>query len=216
MKGVIGITRTAAAVVAAVVAAGALSGCGTGGGGVRAEPAPPSALATPSFTPPVKAGSLDLSPSATATAKPSPSLTACPPSGAVVTAGEVNTAMGHRGMTLSLRNCGQRPYTVKGYPEVGALDEGRKPLKLKITHGEGFSDTSGDQAPKSITLDPGESVQAGLQWNNRVTSVDPAVHGQYLTVVPVEGEKTQTFPFWLDIGTSAELDVSAWETVREG
>lgn len=33
-------------------------------------------------------------------------------------------------------------------------------------------------------------------------------------VAPARGEKGQTVPFFLDIGTSAELDVTAWARPR--
>ncbi|MGW3626483.1 DUF4232 domain-containing protein [Streptomyces sp. NPDC000880] len=138
---------------------------------------------------------------------------ACPDSGVAVITGVVNAAMGRRATTVRLTNCGQEPYHVDGYPQIGALDEDRDPLKLTITHGA-YTDSIGDQGPKSLTLAPGESVESVLNWTNGVTSFDPVRQGEYLVVTPARGEKGQTVPFFLDIGTSAELDVTAWARPR--
>jgi hypothetical protein len=201
------IGRTAAGVVAAVTAAGALTGCGmvsdAGASGdrdyrVKADRLDPSTF--PRYGPP--------SPAVTPSAAPTPAT--CPSSGAVVTTGVVDTAMGRRATVLELRNCGTRPYDVDGYPRIGALDANREALDLTITHDHPYTDAGRDQGPKPLTLMPGQSVKSVLNWNNRVTSFDPVTEGAYLVVTPKEGETPQTLPFRLDIGTSGELDVTAW------
>ncbi|PKT68320.1 hypothetical protein CW362_35760, partial [Streptomyces populi] len=53
-------------------------------------------------------------PSRTAPTRPGP----CPPSGLRLEAGPVDAAMGLRGMTLTLTDCGERPYEVNGRPAV--------------------------------------------------------------------------------------------------
>ncbi|MFF7201128.1 DUF4232 domain-containing protein [Streptomyces sp. NPDC008141] len=142
--------------------------------------------------------------------------TACPDTGVAVVTGVVDAAMGRRATTIRLTNCGKKPYRVEGYPQIGALDKDRDPLKLKVTHGAyAYTDSSRDQGPRPLTLAPGKSAVSVLNWNNRVTSFDAVRPGAYLVVAPVRGEKEQTVPFFLDIGTSAELDVTAWAFPRE-
>jgi hypothetical protein len=126
----------------------------------------------------------------------------------VITSGEVNAAMGRRATVITLRNCGRSAYHVNGYPQVGALDKDREPLKLKITHGE--ADAGRVRGPEPITLAPGKSAVSVLNWTNRVTSFDPPKPGAYLVIAPSADEEKQTLPFTLDMGTAAELDVTAW------
>ncbi|MCX4822251.1 DUF4232 domain-containing protein [Streptomyces sp. NBC_01142] len=190
------------------VVAGVLSGCGsTTVEEAAAEPVAPRELG-------VKPDPLTASPGSHPGAQPSPTASpvpaACPASGVVVTNDVVNAAMGHRAVTITLTNCGKRPYQVNGYPQVGALDKDRKPLKLKITHGNAFTDAGRDQRPKPVTLAPGQSVLSVLHWTNRVTSFDAAKPGEYLVVAPAAGREQQILPFTLDMGTAAELDVTAW------
>ncbi|GGT34990.1 hypothetical protein GCM10010271_43750 [Streptomyces kurssanovii] len=139
-----------------------------------------------------------------------PTPATCPRSGVVVTTGVVDTAMGRRATVVELTNCGTRPYDVNGYPRIGALDADREALELTITHDHPYTDAGRDQGPKPLTLMPGQSVKSVLNWNNRVTSFDPVTEGAYLVVTPKEGERPQRLPFRLDIGTSGELDVTAW------
>ncbi|TQK43739.1 uncharacterized protein DUF4232 [Streptomyces sp. SLBN-118] len=193
-----------------VMAAVVLSGCAS-------EKEPPRGAADPSWEWRVKADSLSASPrpydgrpGATHTpgTAPAPGPTACPASGVVISTGEVNAAMGRRATVIELRNCGRSAYHVNGYPQVGALDKDREPLKLKITHGE--ADAGRVRGPEPITLAPGKSAVSVLNWTNRVTSYDPPKPGAYLLIAPAVGEEKQTLPFFLDMGTAAELDVTAW------
>ncbi|MCX4582986.1 DUF4232 domain-containing protein [Streptomyces sp. NBC_01481] len=200
--------RRTGVATAVVMAAVVLGGC-------TSEQEPPRGAADPSRTWPVKAGSLSASPfpqygalPGTPTPGPTPTPTACPASGVVITIGEVNAAMGRRATVITLRNCGRSAYHVNGYPQVGALDKDREPLKLKITHGE--ADAGRVRGPEPITLAPGKSAVSVLNWTNRVTSFDPPKPGAYLVIAPSADEEKQTLPFTLDMGTAAELDVTAW------
>ncbi|MGX1502919.1 UNVERIFIED_CONTAM: hypothetical protein RKD43_001544 [Streptomyces graminofaciens] len=200
------IGRTTAGVVAAVTAAGVLAGCGGQSAGasgdrdfrVKADRLDPSAF--PTYGAPA--------PAVTPSVAPTPAT--CPRSGVVVSTGVVDTAMGRRATVVELKNCGARPYDVNGYPRIGALDENREALDLTITHDHPYTDAGRDQGPRPLTLAPGQSVKSVLNWNNRVTSFDPVTEGAYLVVTPRDGETPQTLPFRLDIGTSGELDVTAW------
>ncbi|MEW2632162.1 DUF4232 domain-containing protein [Streptomyces sp. NPDC048389] len=216
------IRRAALVAAAGLIAAGALSGCGGDSGtvGERAA-ASGSASASPGegrdrdfVVEPDKLGPSDFarhgetpSPRATPVA---PTPAACPESGAAVSTGLVDAAMGRRAVVVELVNCGTGPYKVNGYPGIGALDKDGDPLRLTVTHDRPYTDAGRDQGPKPLTLAPGESVKSVLNWNNRVTTFDAVTEGAYLVVTPKEGEPPQTLPFRLDIGTSGELDVTAW------
>jgi len=203
------IRRTVLAAGAALMVAGALSGCGSEGGGAAAKGrdygVQPEELDPSDFTRYGETPSPGMAPRPTA-ATP----TACPDSGAAVTTGVVDAALGRRAVVVELVNCGTEPYKVNGYPGIGALDKDRDPLRLTITHDHPYTDAGRDQGPKPLTLAPGESVKSVLNWNNRVTSFEAVTEGAYLVVTPKEGEPPQTLPFWLDVGTSRELDVTAW------
>lgn len=212
-----GTIRRATLAAAVLMTAGALSGCGSEGTAGSGSAAP-SLRADRDHDYVVEPDELDPSgfdrygelPSPPATPGPAPTLTACPDSGAVVTTGMVDAAMGRRAVVVTLENCGTGPYKVNGYPGIEALDKDRDPLRLTITHDHPYTDAGRDQGPKPLTLAPGQSVKSVLNWNNRVTSFDPVTEGAYLVVTPKEGETPQTLPFRLDIGTSGELDVTAW------
>jgi hypothetical protein len=197
--------RTASAAAAVLMAAGVLSGCGSAGDGTAAKG--PEYVVQPEELDPSDFERYGETPSPPAT---STAPTACPDSGAAVTTGVVDAAMGRRAVVVELTNCGTEPYKVDGYPVVGALDKDRDPLRLTITHDHPYTDAGRDQGPRPLTLAPGESVKSVLNWNNRVTTFDAVTEGAYLVVTPKEGEPPQTLPFRLDIGTSGELDVTAW------
>ncbi|OKI07264.1 hypothetical protein A6A06_35685 [Streptomyces sp. CB02923] len=144
-------------------------------------------------------------------AKPKPSRTApaCPADGVAVKGLPVDAAMGTRAMGITLTNCGNRPYKVNGYAGVQVLDEDRKPLAVKISHG---SDIVDDRGPEPLTLKPGEHARAVLMWRNRVTSAtDPAVNGAFLALTPAEGGgRPQTVRELIDLGTTGKLGITAW------
>ncbi|MFF3752281.1 DUF4232 domain-containing protein [Streptomyces sp. NPDC002018] len=141
---------------------------------------------------------------------PSAEPAGCPPSGVSVRPGPVDAAMGHRAVVITLENCGERPLRVNGYPEVGVLDADREPLTVKLTHGHAYTDAGRDQGPRPYTLERGDTVQSVLHWNNRITDTRPAGSGAYVVIAPAEGARRNTVPLLLDIGTSGELDVTAW------
>ncbi|MER7664413.1 DUF4232 domain-containing protein [Streptomyces sp. NPDC096193] len=230
MTGMTGGARRNGAVPAAalaVVAALVLAGCAEASGGVGESGASPSPdprwrvhadklTGTPApYTGPPSAVPAPRTPN-DGEQLPEPTPTTCPETGVAVVTGVVDAAMGRRATTIRLTNCGTKPYRVEGYPQIGALDKDRDALKLKVTHGaNAYTDSGRDQGPRPLTLAPGKSAVSVLNWNNRVTSFDAVRPGAYLVVAPFRGEQEQTVPFFLDIGTSAELDVTAWALPRE-
>ncbi len=121
--------------------------------------------------------------------------------------------MGTRAMGITLTNCGKHPYKVNGYAGVQVLDQDRKPLDVKISHG---SDVVDDVGPEPVTLKPGEHVKAVLMWRNRVTdATHPAVNGAFLALTPAAGgSRPQLVRELIDLGSTGKLGVTAWH--REG
>ncbi|MEU2793094.1 DUF4232 domain-containing protein [Streptomyces sp. NPDC007100] len=146
-------------------------------------------------------------------AKPSASAPACPESGVVIKGSQVDAAMGTRAMNITLTNCGTRPYEVNGYAGIRVLDEQRKPLDVKISHG---SDVVDDVGPEPLTLKPGERAVAVLMWRNLVTDATvPATNGAFLDITPAEGGGgPQTVREHVDLGTTGKLGVTAWHRER--
>ncbi|MFE2845601.1 DUF4232 domain-containing protein [Streptomyces scopuliridis] len=134
----------------------------------------------------------------------------CLASGVAVSHGEVNAAMGIRAVSIGLRNCGTKPYRVNGYPEIDVLDEDREPVDLKLIHGNESTGAADDQGPRELTLAPGESVEAVLQWNNRITESGGHATGSYVVIAAAPGEERGMLPLPVDIGTDGELRVTAW------
>ncbi|MFJ9640458.1 DUF4232 domain-containing protein [Streptomyces sp. NPDC101178] len=144
------------------VALTVLSGCSgflVPAGEGEPEPARSArAVAPPSVTPPtadLPAQGPDPSPTPTPTG-------GCPASGAVVTMGEVLTAMMSRAVVLTLTNCGTKPYRVDGYPSVQALGEEGERLPVKVN--PGGSMFGHDKGPEPRTLKPGATARSMLAW----------------------------------------------------
>jgi hypothetical protein len=180
-----------------------LAGCGTEGAG---RPA----------------GSTSQAPTSTA-APPSTTIPTCPESGVQVTTGVVDAAMGLRVMAIELTNCGAQTYTVTGYPVLTLLDEERQPFDVQVLHGaepitrdEGFCTPTGqfDAGPQPVTLAAGERAVARVVWRNLTTDeFDHLVNATYLSVAPSAGEMPHEVApnGGIDLGTTGQLGVSAWE-----
>ncbi|MEK8142598.1 DUF4232 domain-containing protein [Streptomyces sp. M10(2022)] len=98
----------------------------------------------------------------TGRSEPAASTADCPASGAVVEMGQVQAAMFHRAVVLTLTNCGTKPYRVHGYPSVRALDEDGRRIPVPVNAGRSmFGD---DQGPQDVTLEPHGKVTSILAW----------------------------------------------------
>ncbi|MET7746228.1 DUF4232 domain-containing protein [Streptomyces sp. NPDC005385] len=133
----------------------------------------------------------------------------CPASGLRFGTGPVDAAMGLRGMTLTLTNCGKRPYAVDGYPDVVAVlgPEGARVTGVRAVAGtDQVFMAPRDPGPKAFTLRPGERASAGLYWRMA------AEGGSYLRVAPGKGQRAVTLPLPdpLDIGPRNTLGATAW------
>ncbi|MFF0046263.1 DUF4232 domain-containing protein [Streptomyces sp. NPDC005498] len=210
--------------VAAVCTAGALALSLSGCAGLfvpagEGEPAPtPSVSQTPGRVHAEKLQPGDLSTASPATGDvpgpaPSPSAAAradCPSSGLVVDMGEVQAALGHRAVGLTLTNCGSKPYRVDGYPSVRVLDARGEPLPVKVNPGSSYMGT--DPGPKEVMLKPGKSLHALLAWVSTATGGD-LIEGDALEIAPAPGLEARTFPLeGSDVRLLDELNMTAWRT----
>ncbi|MET9275200.1 DUF4232 domain-containing protein [Kribbella sp. NPDC003557] len=167
-------------------------GCGTetaatvGGGPPTASPRLPTVARTPTPLPPP----------------------ACPPSGASITVGPVEPALGHRAVVLKLTNCRAAPITVNGYPEVTVLNARRRTMNVTITHGTSYM--ARDPGPTRIRLHKGESALAAVSWSNTVEIAENKASGTYLAVARHPGDRPTIWPVDTDLGTTAKLTLTAW------
>ncbi|MET9476649.1 DUF4232 domain-containing protein [Streptomyces sp. NPDC002917] len=216
-----GTRRAVAAVCAAGALALSLSGCAgflvPAGEG---EPGPtPSVSHTPGRVHAEKLQPRDLPSAPPATGDvpspaPPPSAAAradCPSSGLVVDMGEVQAALGHRAVGLTLTNCGSKPYRVDGYPSVRVLDDEGEPLPVKVNPGSSYMGT--DPGPKEVMLKPGQTLHSLLAWVSTTTGGD-LIEGDALEIAPAPGLEARTFPLkGSDVRLLDELNMTAWRTV---
>lgn len=180
--------------------------------GRRPDTAPATVPAVPSITmpAPVRTGARPGEP----TRPTVPGTSRCPASGVRVAAGRVDAAMGLRGMTVRLTNCGKKPYRLGGYPVLTVLDDNREPLDIQVLKGPGKITALDDPGPHPVSLARGESATTSLVWRNLVT--DPtvtAVNAPYLRITPVAGGPTTVLAVdgGLDLGTTGRLGTTAWK-----
>nr|WP_319739320.1 MULTISPECIES: DUF4232 domain-containing protein [unclassified Streptomyces] len=216
-----GTRRAVGAACTAGVLALSLSGCaGLFVPAGEGEPAPtPSVSRTPGrvHAEKLQPGDLSTAPPATGdvtSPAPPPSAAAradCPSSGVVVDMGEVQAALGHRAVGLTLTNCGSKPYRVDGYPSVRVLDDEGEPLPVKVNPGSSYMGT--DPGPKEIMLKPGKSLHSLLAWVSTATGGD-LIEGDALEIAPAPGLEARTFPLkGSDVRLLDELNMTAWRTV---
>ncbi|WP_062648561.1 DUF4232 domain-containing protein [Streptomyces maremycinicus] len=142
----------------------------------------------------------------------------CPPSGIRVSADDGDAAMGLRVVGLVLENCGDRDYTVDGYPQLSLLDEDHEPVDgVEIFKGSGgISTVTGfDDPPRPVTLKPGERASAGLMWRN-TTGFGTAVDVPYVRVRARSDAAPVMVTPHLDLGTTGKLGVSPWRSTPAG
>lgn len=204
--------RRPASVVLVLVGALTLSGCtgflvpaGEGEPTPRPTGSPPGPTAGPTAAE---------APAADAPAQGAPTTPAatadCPSSGAVVEMGEVQTAMFHRAVVLTLTNCGGGAYRVHGYPSVQALGEEGERLPVKVN--PGGSMFGNDLGAREVVLRPGETVSSILAWVSTEEGGD-LIEGDALEIAPATDTGARVFPLeGHDMRLMDELNMTAWRT----
>ncbi|MBP2471371.1 hypothetical protein JOF53_000243 [Crossiella equi] len=149
-------------------------------------------------------------PPSTTTAAP-----VCPAEGVLITAEEVEGALGLRALGIVLTNCGTRDYTANGFPRIRVLDENRKPLTITVSNGSAPVSAPDvyDAPPRPVRLRPGDRTTARVLWRNTVTdsTVSPT-NGHSLEVAPAAGQPAQIVPVrgGIDLGNTGRLAVNCW------
>ncbi|MEU7470132.1 DUF4232 domain-containing protein [Streptomyces sp. NPDC044984] len=141
----------------------------------------------------------------------------CPDSGVRVYADDANAAMGLRVVSVRLENCGTRPYSLHGYPDVRLFDEDHEPVDGVRVLRDGASvagGTGADGPALPLVLKPGEGAWAGLVWRNTVEA-GAAVDVPYVRVRAKSGADPVTLVPELDLGTTGKLGVGPWKKEEE-
>lgn len=156
---------------------------------------PTPASVTPASSPPVTPSSASPSPSATATTSSTPSTSAsatptptaggrCRESQLALSFGMGQGGVGHVGTVLVLHNTSAVSCVLYGY--VGArLDAANRTfLPTKVVRGGGY--LYQDPGPHQVTLAPGGTASAGLEWDHVPSPGDPnpCPTSTYLEVTP--------------------------------
>jgi hypothetical protein len=117
---------------------------------------------------------------------------ACHDADLSVSASAPNAGVGHAGIQLSFTNSGSASCKLTGYPGVAALNAaGAQQLQATRTlrgYLSGLPD--GDDTIPVVTLQPGQSAMAGLEWEqggNSACTVYPAI----LTTPPNTAHSTK-------------------------
>ncbi|WP_134129458.1 DUF4232 domain-containing protein [Kribbella pratensis] len=139
---------------------------------------------------------------------PTPPPPTCPASGAMITIGPVEPALGHRAVVLKLTNCRTAPITVNGYPDVAVLNARRRTMNVTIAHGTSYM--ARDPGPTRIRLRKGESALAAVSWSSTVEVAEDKASGTYLAVARHRGERPVISPVDTDLGTTAKVTLTAW------
>ncbi|MFH9618658.1 DUF4232 domain-containing protein [Streptomyces pratensis] len=210
--------RVRKTISAAVSAAAALTLSGCAGFLVPAGEGEPDPERSPAGT--TRPARSEPEPGATANAPaqgaPTPGAPAgdCPVSGVTVGMGPVETAMFHRAVTLTLTNCGKKPYRVHGYPSVRALgDDGER---IPVPVNAGGSMFGNDEGPEEVLLKPGASVRSTLAWVSTKEGGD-LIEGDALEIAAAPDTGARVFPLeGHDIRLMDELNTTAWRAGPPG
>jgi hypothetical protein len=181
-----------------------LTACGTESAAVTTDSRPSITQLTPRPLGPTPFTTVHPAP----TPPPPPPRPTCPASGASITVGPVEAALGHRAVTVKLTNCRSTPITVNGYPDIAVLDADRRAMNVTITRGSSYMAI--DPGPAKLRLGQGETALAAVSWSNTVEAGEDKASGAYLAVARGKGEHAVVWPAETDLGTTAKLTLTAW------
>jgi hypothetical protein len=132
--------------------------------------------------------------------------------GLMISIGGQDAASGLRAVGIELRNCGGKPYQIKGYPVLKVLDEDRKPLDLRVLHGVGEVTVlpPWQVEPEQVTIAPGASATALLVWRNLTTDGETVAVGEFLRVAATDGLPEHLLALHIDAGNTGKVAISPW------
>nr|WP_238354800.1 DUF4232 domain-containing protein [Kribbella sandramycini] len=131
----------------------------------------------------------------------------CPASGRSIQVSEVEPALGHRSVAVTLTNCRADDMAVEGYPEIVVLDGERRPMKITVSRGSSYLAT--DPGPGKIRLKQGKSVEAFVSWSNTTTDGEVR-NATFLSIARGKQEGPVVWPVELDLGTTGAVKLTAW------
>ncbi|WP_285594905.1 DUF4232 domain-containing protein [Kineosporia sp. NBRC 101731] len=137
--------------------------------------------------------------------------TGCPPGGLTYAVGFTDAAMGLRVTGLTVKNCGSAVRTVKGYPDLTVVDEFQRPLDVTVEHGEAAATGMSSPRPSTFRLEPGQELSSALSWRSTVTLSEDDRSAKAGGVRLTSGKLEQMFMAYLDIGSTGDVYVSAWD-----
>jgi hypothetical protein len=124
-------------------------------------------------------------------------------------------------MTLLLHNCGDKPYTVRGYPALRLLDADGQPVDVQVINDIAAItrvNTGLTEVAQQVTAAPGEYLRTGVAWRNTVLGDSPpSVNVHLLEITPAPGDASHqvTPDYRLDLGNTGRLAVGPWQAAPE-
>lgn len=193
-----GIARLAGVTLAAAAVLGAAAGCvATSSGGAGASAGASGAATTggagaPSTSPAILTGSSSAASSGGGQSAPA-GASACAGSAIQVQVKSAGAAMNHGGDVLIFTNHGGSACTLQGYPGVAVVKGSTTLLNATRTLTGYMSDDPGGSGPALVTLAPGKSASAMVEWEgNAGEACYPAGTGT-LEVTPPNTRSTSSF-----------------------
>jgi hypothetical protein len=145
------------------------------------------------------------------TSSPPASPGGCPPSGARVTEGGGDAAMGLRVQGLTLENCGTRTIRLEGYPAVTAFDADGRAQDVEILHRAAdipMAPDTLDKPPTTITLSHGQKATTTLVWRGINESLAAPVT---VTALELQPAGRITLDRTMDLGSTGRFAITAWQ-----
>jgi hypothetical protein len=178
-----------------------LAGCGTESAATVTTDSRPTSTPSPTLGP---------TPFTTVgpTPTPTPPRPTCPPTGASISVGPVDAALGHRAVVIKLTNCRATPITVNGYPDIAVLNAKRRTMNVTITRGNSYMAI--DPGPTKLSLRKGQTALAVVSWSSTVEAGEDKEAGTYLAVARAATDHPVVWPVDTDLGTTAKLTQTAW------
>jgi hypothetical protein len=134
--------------------------------------------------------------------------TDCMPGQLSMSFGGTDAGLGHRSLSVIVRNVGFTSCTLEGYPSIAFARADGKPLTITVL--AGTSHLAEDAGPTPIALARGESARAEAAWD-AMTSADVTGQAERLVAAPLAGEAASSFPYSFDIVEGGQITVTAWQ-----
>lgn len=116
-----------------------------------------------------------------------------------------DAAAGSRYGLLTARNTGEKPCTLKGYPDLAFADVEGNNVRVKYEHGR----WNGSKAKtRKVVLEPGGSARAELTWRGDAGAYDRKV--DTILAAPWAGAKRTGCVDFFDVKNGSVLRVSPW------